>query len=80
MSVTAKDIYLSVFKNYPDVMDAKQVGEILGVSTKTVYILIRNNSLSALKVGREFRIPKVNVMRYMRVFDSKENIGKGVSK
>ena len=63
----ASEIYQSVFKEYPDIMDVKQVGSLLGVSTKTVYKLIRNGSLSSLKVGREFRIPKVHVMRYAKV-------------
>jgi excisionase family DNA binding protein len=51
-------------------MDVQQVSKLLGVSTKTVYRLLRNGSLDSLKVGREFRIPKVNVMKYVKIFDS----------
>lgn len=68
MNVSPNEIYRIVFKEYPDVMDVKQVSKLLGVSTKTVYKLIRDGSLSSLKVGREFRVPKVNVMRYVKVF------------
>jgi len=56
-----------MFKGYPDVLNVKQVSEILEISTKTVYKLIKDGSLSSLKVGREFRIPKVMLMQYMKV-------------
>lgn len=68
MEISTQDIYRIVFTEYPDVMDVKQVSQLLGVSTKTVYKLIREGSLSALKIGREFRVPKVVLMKYVRVF------------
>ena len=70
MNINAYEIYKAVFKDYPDVLDVKQVSELLGVSTKTVYRLLRNGSLTSLKIGREFRIPKVNVMKYVKIFGS----------
>lgn len=69
MNISSNDVYRVVFREYPDVMDAKQVSQLLNVSTKTVYKLIREGSLSSLKVGREFRIPKVNVMRYVKIYE-----------
>jgi len=70
MDIDTKDIYRVVFKEYPDVLDAKQVSALLGVSTKTVYRLLNEGSLASLKVGREFRIPKVNVMKYVKILSS----------
>jgi len=68
MESNAKDMYHSVLSAYPDVLDVKQVSEILKVSTKTIYRLLREGEIGSLKIGREFRIPKVNVMKYIRVF------------
>jgi excisionase family DNA binding protein len=68
VSISTQEIYRAVFKDYPDVLDVKQVSQLLSVSTKTVYRLLRNGDLDSLKIGREFRIPKVNVMRYVKVF------------
>ena len=65
-----QEIYKSVFKEYPDILDVKQVSVLLGVSTKIVYRLLKDGSLASLKIGREFRIPKVNVMRYVKIFGS----------
>ena len=70
MEISTQDIYRAIFREYPDVLDAKQVGTILGVSTKTVYRLLRDGSLISLKVGREYRVPKVNVMKYVKIFGS----------
>jgi len=68
MEISTQDIYSSVFRDYPDVLDVKQVSLLLGVSTKTVYRLLRDGTIVSLKVGREFRIPKVTVMKYVKVF------------
>jgi len=68
MNLSNREIYRVVFKDYPDVLTVKQVSQLLGVSTKTVYRILRNGALSSLKIGREFRVPKVNVMKYVKVF------------
>ena len=70
MEICTQEIYHVVLKEYPDILDVKQVSMLLGISTKTVYKLLRDGSLTSLKIGREFRIPKVNVMKYAKVFDS----------
>jgi excisionase family DNA binding protein len=70
VELCTQDIYRSVFKEYPDVLDVKQVSDALGVSTKVVYRLLRSGSIVSLKVGREFRVPKVNVMKYVKIFGS----------
>ena len=68
MNIDSQEIYQVVFKEYPDILNVKQVSKLLGISTKTVYRLLREGALDSLKIGREFRIPKVNVMKYVRVF------------
>ena len=70
MDASTLEMYRVVFSDYPDVLDVRQVSAILGVSTKTIYRLLREGSLASLKVGREFRIPKVNVMKYIKIFGS----------
>jgi len=69
-NLSTQEIYRIVFKEYPDILDVKQVSKLLGVSTKTVYRLLRDGTLDSLKIGREFKIPKVNVMKYVKVFGS----------
>lgn len=68
MEISTKEIYRIVFKDYPDVLDVKQVSQLLSICEKTVYKLIKDGSLPTMKVGRQHRITKVNVMKYMQVF------------
>ena len=68
MDINANDVYKVVFREYPDVMDVGQVSKLLGVSTKTVYGLIRGGALPCMKAGREYRIAKVSVMRYLKIY------------
>ena len=70
MEISTQEMYRIVFKEYPEVLDVKQVSKLLGISTKTVYKLIKTGSLSALRIGREFRFTKVSIMKYMRVIET----------
>ena len=69
MNANTQELYSNIFKDYPDVLNVKQVSELLGVSTKTVYGLLKAETLASLKVGREFRIPKVNVLKYLNILE-----------
>ena len=69
MNISTQDVFNVVFKDYPDVLDVKQVSQLLNISTKTVYRLLRNGTIDSLKIGREFRVPKVNIMRYVKVLN-----------
>ena len=51
--------------DYPDVMSVEQVSRILDVSTKTVYKLIREKRIWAVKSGREFRITRESLMTHL---------------
>ncbi|MCL2546154.1 MAG: helix-turn-helix domain-containing protein [Oscillospiraceae bacterium] len=69
MNISTQDVFCVVFKDYPDVLDVKQVSQLLSISTKTVYRLLRNGTIDSLKIGREFRVPKVNIMKYVKVLN-----------
>lgn len=54
---------------YPAALTAAEVAEILRVSTKTVYKLIKEKTLPAVKVGRENRIAKSQLIDYLQQKD-----------
>ena len=62
-----KKAYHVMLKDYPDVMDIDQMSELLGISTKTAYKLLKNGQIIALKVGRTYRIPKVHILKYLKM-------------
>lgn len=53
-------------KSYPEALTVKEVAEILRVSTKLVYQLIKENKIPATNVGREKRIAKSRIIHYLR--------------
>ncbi|MCI6227609.1 MAG: helix-turn-helix domain-containing protein, partial [Clostridiales bacterium] len=50
-----------MLKDYPDVMSIEQMCEILSISTKTGYRILREGKICCLKVGRAYRIPKAHL-------------------
>ena len=56
-------------QDYPAVMSVEQVSRILDVSTKTVYKLIRERRIQAVKSGREFRITRESLMAHLHKGD-----------
>jgi len=62
------NIYSSILKNYPDILNIDQLCTILDISHKTAYFLLRTNTIESVKVGRAYRIPKINIMNYLNIF------------
>ena len=62
---TFQEIYKFVLKDYPDVLTVEDMSKALGVSSKTGYQLVRKNKVRHLKMGRTYRIPKVQLLAYM---------------
>ena len=65
-----KEIYTLMFPEYPDIVDVKQLQQMLGISRHLAYDLISDGYIHGVKIGNAFKIPKVNVIRY--VLDGKE--------
>ena len=62
---TIKENYQMMFSSYPDLVDIKQLKEMLGIGITLAYRLVKNNTIQALKVGIEYKIPKINVITYL---------------
>ena len=60
-----KENYEMMFTSYPDLVDIKQLKEMLGIGITLAYRLVRNNTIQALKVGRQYKIPKRNIISYL---------------
>ena len=59
-----------IFRKYPDVVEVPQLCEMLGgsrpVSKKTAYRMLNAGKIKAFRIGRSYRIPKVNVIRFLQ--------------
>ena len=57
--------------DYPDALTVDEVIAILRVSRKTVYELIKNGRIKAVKVGRSHRIAKENLIEFLNPAEGK---------
>ena len=67
-----KELYQMMFPEYPDIVTVSQLREMLGVSRDLAYKLIDYGYIPAVKLGKGFKIPKVNVINYVMDTERKE--------
>jgi excisionase family DNA binding protein len=65
--VKVENVKTDIFNEYPEVVDAEQMSEMLGISTKTAYRLLKNNEVKHFKIGRTYKIPKLHILQYINV-------------
>ena len=55
-----------MFADYPDVVDVSGLRAMLGnIGRQTAYELLRKGTIKAIKVGKLYRIPKINVIAFL---------------
>ena len=59
------DAYRIMLRDYPDVLNIDQMCEILSVSTKTGYALLKRGASSHLKVGAPTASPRHIFLTYL---------------
>ena len=55
-----------MFADYPDVVDVSGLQSMLGnIGKQTAYELVRKGTIKEIKVGKLYRIPKINVIAFL---------------
>lgn len=55
-----------MFADHPDVVDVSGLQSMLGnIGRQTAYELVRKGTIKAIKVGKLYRIPKINVIAFL---------------
>ena len=62
-----KEVYQTVLKDYPEIISVEETSVALGVSTKTVYKMLKNGTIQNMKVGRSYRVPKVHLLSFLKI-------------
>ena len=61
-----KNLYTKMLKDYSDVLNVYQMCKALGgISTKTGYKLLKEKKIESIKVGREYKIAKINLIDFI---------------
>lgn len=62
------EVHSKEISDYPDVINVQQLSQMLGgVSTKTCYRLLRSGQIETIKIGREYKIPKLKVLAFLKI-------------
>lgn len=54
-----------MLENYPDILTAKQLYEILPVGKNKIYSLLTNGKIKSIHEGNKYLIPKQCVIEYL---------------
>lgn len=54
-----------IFADYPDVVTVDQLMKMLQIGQVLAYRLVKSGEIKSRKVGREYKIPKKNVIQYL---------------
>jgi len=56
----------TMFSQYPDVLGVDDLCAMLGgISSKLAYRLLREKKIQSIRIGREYKIAKVDVIAYV---------------
>lgn len=66
-------VYTLMFQSYPYIVTITHMCEMLGgISTKTAYKLLQANRIQHFKIGRAYKIPKVQIIAYLQTLMNTE--------
>lgn len=51
--------------DYPDVMTPEEVQFYLSIGRNTIYALLKSGELPSIRIGKQYRIPKCYLQRYL---------------
>lgn len=55
------------FSQVPIILNVTQLAEVLHISKNTAYDLIHSNRIEAVEVGRQYRVSKEAVLKFLGV-------------
>jgi len=61
----ARKYYKTMFANFPDVVNVGEMSEMLNISTKTAYKVLKDGKIKHIAIGRTYKIPKVRVIEFL---------------
>lgn len=61
--------YKIMFIGFPDVVSAAQMCEMLNISPKVGYRLLKNNVIKHFKIGKTYKIAKLHIFEYMKIIN-----------
>ena len=58
-------VYLSILKEYPDVLSVQEVAKILRIGKNKAYGLVNDGIISSIKMGGKIIVPKLSLIQFL---------------
>ncbi len=58
-------IYRTMFSEYPDMVNVKQLRQMLGISRAVAYDLLSKKLIKGIKVANAYKIPKISIIDFI---------------
>ncbi len=55
------------YNELPPVLNVPQLGQVLKIGRNQAYDLVRSDRISTIKIGKQIRIPKHEVLKFLGV-------------
>jgi len=63
--MSIKELSDIMFKDFPDCVGVEQLGQMLGIKRTKTYELLRDGTIKSIKIGKDYKITKYNVIAYL---------------
>ncbi len=55
-----------ILKDFDDILTFKEFKQVLKLGRNKAYELLQNNIIPSIRIGKSYRIPKINVINYLQ--------------
>ena len=56
---------MTMLNRYKDILTVEELCEVLKIGKNTAYTLLKSGEIKSVKIGRVYKIPKRNVVKYL---------------
>lgn len=60
-----KELNYKPLNSYADILTVDDIREIFQIGRNTAYDLLNSGAIEVLKIGKQIRIPKINLLKYI---------------
>lgn len=64
-SIRTSSTYDAMFRDYPDVVDIKDICRMLGIGKNKAYSLVKADEIKAIPCSKKIKVPKIAVIDYL---------------
>ena len=56
---------MTMLNRYKDILTVEELCEALKIGKNTAYTLLKSGEIKSVKIGRVYKIPKKNIIKYL---------------